>query len=173
MAAHAPLPYAPQVTIIANHHGKARKWLLVVAALTLISGFIFFAMGRSEVEKQITEGETALQSIEPSERDALIKEKTGMTWDEVKAHDRGMVTLMLATNVALAFIYFGLWFWAKSNPFTACLIALLLFVTTIVVNAVLEPSTIYQGILVKIFFTVALIKAVSAGREERNLAAAT
>lgn len=34
---------------------KARKWLIAVSILTLISGFVFYALQRSEVEKQIRE----------------------------------------------------------------------------------------------------------------------
>ena len=41
--------------------------------------------------------------------------------------------------------------------------------TVIVVSAMLEPATLAQGLLVKIFFTAALAKAVSAAYKERTV----
>jgi len=49
------------------------------------------------------------------------------------------------------------------------LIALLLFLTVIVISAVLEPTSLAQGVVVKILFIAALGKAVMAGREERRI----
>lgn len=96
-----------------------------------------------------------------------------MTWDELVAHDRGLVTLLLVVNIGLSVIYLGLWFWAKSNPYAAALVALLLFLTVIVISAVYEPATLAQGILVKILFIAALGKAVVSGREERRILGTT
>jgi len=41
----------------------------------------------------------------------------------------------------------------------------------IVVNGVYEPSSLAQGFIVKIFFILALSKAISAALEERKLQA--
>jgi hypothetical protein len=125
------------------------------------------------MEKQLHDAEVQLSGFSPEERDARLKEAVGMTWDEVVAHDKGLVNMLLVVNIALSVIYFGLWFWARKNPYAASLVALLLFLTVIVASAVWEPSTLYQGILVKILFVVALAKAVSAGREERRILGTT
>lgn len=153
--------------------GTARKWLLAISIITLISGFVFYAINNDEVEKQLREAQSALAHLTPEERDQALKETINMTWDEVVAHDRGLVRLLLIVNIALSVIYFGLWFWARKNPYAAALVALLLFLTVIVISAVYEPQTLYQGILIKILFIVALAKAVSAGREERRAYAVT
>lgn len=164
---------SPKVDLSNGHLGTARKWLLAISIITLISGFIFWGMNKSETEKQIRDAEMQLSSFSPEERDARLKEAVGMTWDELVAHDRGLVTLLLVVNIGLSVIYLGLWFWAKSNPYAAALVALLLFLTVIVISAVYEPATLAQGILVKILFIAALGKAVVSGREERRLLGTT
>lgn len=151
--------------------GKARKWLLAVSILTFVTGLVFFAIQRGEVEKQIREAETQIASIDPVTRDAIFKEKIGMTWDQAVAHDRGQVKLLLGINIALAAIYLGLFFWARRNALAATVTALILFITVHAINAVLEPKTIYQGIFIKILFVAALAAAISAAQRERKLAA--
>ena len=151
--------------------GRARKWLLAISIITLISGFIFYAIGKDEVEKQIRQAEQQIAGIDPETRDQLMKEQVGMTWEEAKAHDRGQVNLLLFINIGLSVVYFGLFFWAKRNALGATVVALLLFITVIVVNGVFDPKTIAQGFLVKIFFIAALAKAISAAQEERKIQA--
>lgn len=165
------LPSASLIDVRATAEAKlqsARKWLLAVSVLTLISGLVFFGLNQQQVEKEIRDGEAATAHLEPAERDAMMKAETGMTWEEAVAHDRGTVKLQLAINIGLALLYLGLWGWAKRNPLGAAVTALMLFVTTIAVNMVLDPKTIAQGVFVKVFFTIALVKAISAGYEARK-----
>ena len=151
--------------------GRARKWLMAISIITLISGFIFYAIGKSDVEKQIRDAEMQMAGIDPVQRDALMKEQIHMTWEEAKAHDRGQVNLLLFINIGLAAAYFGMYFWARRNPLAASVTALLLFITVIGVNAVYEPKTLAQGVIVKIVFIGALSKAISAAQEERKIQA--
>jgi hypothetical protein len=151
--------------------GRARKWLMAISIITLVSGFIFWAINKDKVEKEIRDAEVATMGMDPAMRDDLVKQETGMTWEEAKAHDRGQVTLLLVVNIGLAFVYFGMWIWAKRNALAATVTALLLFITVIGVNAVYEPSSLAQGIIVKIFFIAALAKAISAAQEERRIQA--
>jgi len=66
---------------------------------------------------------------------------------------------LLIIYTILALIYAGLGFWAKSKPFPATLIALLLYVGLLLFSAFVDPTTIYKGIIMKIIFIGALIKA--------------
>jgi len=154
-----------------NKISKARKWLLAISILTLVSGFIMFAIQQSEVEKQIRAAEAQIANIDPATRDAIFKEKIGMTWDQAVKHDRGQVKLLLGVNIALAAIYLGLFYWARRNALAATVTALILFITVYAISAVLEPKTLYQGILIKILFVAALAGAISAAQRERRLAA--
>jgi hypothetical protein len=171
----APVQMPPEVIGLGMERdvriGRARKWLMAISIITLVSGFIFYALGKDEVEKQIREAEIQIANIDPETRDQLMKQETGMTWEEAKAHDRGQVNLLLFVNIGLAIVYFGLWIWAKRNALAATVTALLLFITVIFVNAAYEPKTLGQGIIVKIFFIAALAKAIGAAQEERKIAA--
>ncbi len=149
--------------------GRARKWLMAISIITLLSGLVFYSINKSEVEKQIRDAEIQIANIDPVQRDEIMKQQTGMTWAEAVAHDRGQVNLLLFINIGLAIVYLGMWFWAKRNALAATVTALLLFITVIFVNAAYEPKTLAQGIIVKIFFIVALIKAIGAAQEERKI----
>ena len=167
--------YAPGAAPKSPRHylGVARKWLMAISILTLLSGLGFYFVQKSAIEKDIREAEANTAQLDPVLRDELMVKETGMTFAGAIAHDRGMVKLLLAVNMALSLIYLVLWSWAKHNPYMASLVALMLFVTVVLVSAVLEPKTLAQGIIVKIFFTIALVRAVMAGNEERKLALAT
>lgn len=71
----------------------------------------------------------------------------------------GFNAFLLIINLILAGIYAGLGFWAKKNAFAAIFSGALVYISIIILNAVFEPSTIFQGIIFKAIFIVALIKA--------------
>jgi hypothetical protein len=168
--APAPPPPAKVDLDTGRKIGNARKWLLAISILMLLSGLGFYAINKSEVEKQIRDAEAQLAGMDPVERDQRLMERVGMTWDQVMRHDRGQVNLLLAENLGLAAVFLGLWFWAKRNALGACVVALLLFVTVIAVNGALAPKTLAMGIPVKVIFVAALIKAITAAQQDRKLA---
>lgn len=51
--------------------------------------------------------------------------------------------------------------------YMAALLALLLFVGVHAVSAIVEPSSLAQGILIKVLFVAALTRAVMAGHAAR------
>jgi hypothetical protein len=76
--------------------------------LTLGSGLVFYALQHSEVEKQIRDAEAQTAQMDPAARDALLKERIGMTWEQAKRHDRGQVNLLLGVNIGLGVIVIAL-----------------------------------------------------------------
>jgi hypothetical protein len=77
--------------------------------------------------------------------------------------------LLLYPAIGLCAIHIGLWAWAKKAPLAAAIVALVLFVSLHVTNAVLEPGSIYKGIVIKIIFVSILVKAIQAGYEVHRL----
>ena len=75
----------------------------------------------------------------------------------------------LIAIAALALIQFGLWWWARREPFAAAVVALAMFVTLQTVQLVLEPKSLFNGIVVKILFIMALVQALSAGLAVRRM----
>jgi hypothetical protein len=151
---------------------SGRGWILAVSIIMLVSGFILYFVGCEQVEKEIRPIEAQMAKATAEERaafDAKVKEKTGMTWDQAVAHDRGMVTALFVTNLILAVVYFGLWIWAKGQPFPAALIALLIFLAVQVVNLILDPKMLAQGWLIKVLIVAGLGSAVSAAYKHRKM----
>lgn len=171
-------PYDPVASQAASGEradkiGKARKWLLVICILTVISGVVMYFIQKSQVESQLKTAESQLAGMDPAARDALLKANTGMTWDEAVAHDRGQVNMLLVVNLVLAVLYLGMWVWAKKNALGATLVAFFLFTGVMVANVVMDPKTLAQGVVVKVVFITILIKAIQAAFEERKLVRAT
>jgi hypothetical protein len=77
--------------------------------------------------------------------------------------------LLLGTHAGLFVLHLGLYAWARIAPLAAAVVALILFLTLHIANGVLEPSSIYKGILIKVLFVVVLVKAIQAGYEIHRL----
>lgn len=88
---------------------------------------------------------------------------SGLLVTAISNFDPSAFKIFWATTLGLFGAHMGLWWWARTRPFPAALVALVLFLTVQGVNAVLEPESMTQGILVKIFFLVAISNAIKAG----------
>lgn len=83
----------------------------------------------------------------------------GVAVSNSRAGDLGAVAVLI-TTMMLAVIFFGLWLWGRKSPFPALLTALIVFVTFHLLDAVLDPMTLFRGIIVKIMVLVGLSTAV-------------
>ena len=83
--------------------------------------------------------------------------------------DSRVAIATLALNLVIAAIHGGLWWWAGRAPLAASIVALAIFLMVHLTNAVLDPSTIMNGIFLKVFFVIALSKGIRAGLEVRKL----
>lgn len=66
-----------------------------------------------------------------------------------------------------AFIFLG--FFTKKKPYTAIIMALILYTLFILLNAVIEPMTLLKGILFKIITYVFLFKAINDAKEAQEM----
>jgi len=148
---------------------RGRRWMLIVAILTLLASVISHFSGMSNLEKRRREAESEFSGMTPAERDAQLKEEIGMTWEEALADERGQVLLQTTVLVALGVVYLGLWWWAQKNAFAAALTALLLFGTVQFISFLMEPASVFRGLIIKIPIVLALSTAVSAGYRQRTL----
>lgn len=79
----------------------------------------------------------------------------------------GQVAFGIDASIALVFLCLA--FWSRKQPVIAFTTALVVYLLTIVVLAIIDPSTILSGILIKILFVVALVKAVKNARTYMRL----
>ncbi|MEJ2691344.1 MAG: zinc ribbon domain-containing protein [Deltaproteobacteria bacterium] len=82
------------------------------------------------------------------------------------------VILVFLTNYFLASIMFALFLWASRAPFPAMLTALCVYLAIMALNGILDPKTLFQGIIIKAIFVGALIAGIKASLVARNIAQA-
>ncbi|TET37279.1 MAG: zinc ribbon domain-containing protein [Planctomycetota bacterium] len=83
--------------------------------------------------------------------------------------------IAIAIELVIVFIYVGLWFWAKSNPFAASVTALIIFGTLTLISVVLNPKIIFSVIgiillMIKGGIFIALIFGVKSALATRGKA---
>ncbi|WP_152558158.1 zinc ribbon domain-containing protein [Altibacter lentus] len=75
---------------------------------------------------------------------------------------------LIATGI-LAVIYLALGYWSQKRPLIALVLGLLVFLTIVVIDAILDPSTIYKGIIIKILVIGYLAKGINSAMQLRNI----
>ncbi|HVK73884.1 MAG TPA: hypothetical protein VM734_11220 [Kofleriaceae bacterium] len=84
--------------------------------------------------------------------------------DQLAPSDRNLISLL---SLFVLGIFVGLYFFAKTRPRIALTLGLVIFWGIQIFNITQDPKAITQGIVLKIFFTLALVKGLkSAGRAE-------
>ena len=132
---------------------QARVILFVVGGLTILANtFLFF-------------------NVENEARNAIKAEAAnlgpGMVIDPVKAREVEETIvrigrLIYGGTVFLGVVFVVLGFAVHKAPVACTVTGLVLYIAAIAVFAVLEPLTIVQGIIIKIFIILAMVKAVQA-----------
>jgi hypothetical protein len=111
---------------------------------------------RTQLEPHLKQGRQALVAM------AVIYALTGIVFALILD-----APAVLVVNLALSAIHFGLWRWAFSSLLPAVVTALALFVTVHAAEAIIDPSSIVRGIILKVIILVVLYRAVRAGLEAR------
>jgi hypothetical protein len=76
-------------------------------------------------------------------------------------------------TVLMAGIYVALGFWTRKKPYTALIVALCVFCGTILLNGIIQPVSIFYGIIIKIAIILALVLGLSNARDcQRMMSAA-
>jgi hypothetical protein len=160
-----PLPDLP----LTQKHAirKAAKWIFALGVLFLIFGTGFGIKTYIDAEKV----KTNLKGIVDDQLLSVPINGKHYTAGELRLQVTREVWTIFITNYLLATIMFGLYFWARSAPFPAMVTALCVYLAVIVLNAIFDPATIVQGILVKVLFFAALIAGLKAALVARSISA--
>jgi len=73
------------------------------------------------------------------------------------ASNENMVALIINLAIAALFACFG--FWSKKNPFAATFSGVLVYMAMIILMTIIDPLSIAKGIIMKVLFSAALIRA--------------
>lgn len=76
---------------------------------------------------------------------------------------------IIGFQVFFAAVFVGLGIWTKYKPFAALLTAMLFFIGIWVLGAILDPATIFQGIIVRVIVIVLLILGIRNAKEAEEL----
>lgn len=144
---------------------KASKWILAISIMFVIFGTIMGFMQKSTAEK------ASRNLARYSASDVWETPINGKTYTvgELRSQIKHEVILVFGTNYFLAAIMFGLYLYSRKAPFPAMVTALCVYLAVIVLNSIVDPQTIIQGIVVKIIFISALIAGIKTSLVARGL----
>ncbi len=74
----------------------------------------------------------------------------------------GVVVLIAGVFVLLAF-------WTKKKPYTAILTALIFYILLVVLSAIVQPASLFQGWIFKIALIVLLILGLRNGKQSQDM----
>ena len=78
-------------------------------------------------------------------------------------------TALLLTNIMLALVFLLLGFWSMKKPIAALISGLTLFVAVHLLNFIVEPITLFQGIIMKVLVIIYLVRALRAAFEAEKI----
>jgi len=141
---------------------RAAKWLAGLAVLFLVFGTVYGFHNKSQVDE-------ARETLAPLD-DAQVLEVEGESYTvaELETRITRELYLVFGINYFLAVVMFGLFLWARRSPLPAMVTGLCVYLAVIVLNAIVEPASLIQGILIKVLFIGALIAGIKAALEERD-----
>lgn len=67
------------------------------------------------------------------------------------------------------FVFLG--FWSKKKPYYAIVGAIVLYAALVILNAIIDPSSIWKGIILKIIIIVLLVKGLNDARDAQRMQA--
>jgi hypothetical protein len=130
----------------------------VLAALFAVFGVALFFISRAEAEKALS----SLQGMAPDELFPVPVEGVTYTVGELRDQILWEPWGILITNLVLAAVMTGLAIWGRRAPLPAILVATATYLVVIVTNTIVDPTTIGQGIIMKIIIIAFLAKGIKA-----------
>ncbi len=138
------------------------KWIGVLAILFAISAPILFGMRTLANQK-------GLEHLQTFDDDAVLKPINGKVYTagELRKKIQREPYFDLVATLMLSGLMGALWAWGRRAPLPAIACALALFIVVQVVGALYDPTSIFKGILVKLFAFAALAKGLRAALAAR------
>jgi hypothetical protein len=135
---------------------KAAGWIGGLALVFAVSGIFMWLKQSSEASQSLRN----LSSLAPDQ--VFTYEGVDYKVAALRSKIESLPTQLLVVNLTLAAIFGGLFLWGKRSPLPAIATALAVFVVVHLVNFVLDPSTIVQGIIIKVIAIGALATGLRA-----------
>ncbi|MGC1459058.1 MAG: zinc ribbon domain-containing protein [Steroidobacteraceae bacterium] len=143
---------------------KATRAITWLAVLFLVSGLLMYYLANQRAD-------TALSHLAGMDASAVFPkpiEGHSYTVGELRKQITWEPRSILLVNSILAAVMAGLAVWGRRAPLPAILIATATYVVVTVTNAIIEPTTIGQGIYVKIVVVALLVRGIKAALALRS-----
>lgn len=85
------------------------------------------------------------------------------------ADDTNMVALFMVVLGIISLIYLGSAIWANKKPFAALLVGFIFFTTIQLLGAVLEPESLFKGVIFKVLFFILLLNGFISANKLKQL----
>lgn len=141
----------------ASRHVKhATGAIKILSALFVISGILMYFVTKGQADASLAQ----LQSAEAG----AIYEVQGReyTVEALREALRWEPKSVLIVNLVLAAIMAALAWWGRRAPLAAVLVATATYAVVIVANAIADPATLGQGVILKIIIIAFLVKGIKA-----------
>ncbi len=83
--------------------------------------------------------------------------------------DKSFALIAFAIDASVAAVFLVLALTTKRKPYLSLVIALIAYIVFVIILCTLDPANIAKGILVKVFFVIALVKGIKAAKEAEAL----
>lgn len=157
-----------QLSSTAAKVGKASRMIGLLAVLFALSGTIMWLLTRDQARIALMR----LSSLAADER--VTVEGKEYTVAALRRQLEGEPTQVLVVNLVLAAIMLALYVWSRRSPLPAIATALAVFIGVNFISFLVEPVSLFQGIIVKALaiaaLTVGLRHALAARRIEGQTA---
>jgi putative Ca2+/H+ antiporter (TMEM165/GDT1 family) len=146
-----------------KHVKHATGAIKILAVLFLIFGIAMYFVTKGQADATLAK----LEGADP----AATYDVQGKTYttEELRAALDWEPKGVLIVNFVLATIMAALAWWGRRAPLAAVLIATATYAVVIVTNAIADPTTIGQGVIVKIIIIAFLVKGIKAALALRAL----
>jgi predicted nucleic acid-binding Zn ribbon protein len=141
----------------------ATNAIVTLAVLFVISGVIMFFLQRSTNAEALAN----LEGMNAADMYPAPIDGQTYTVGQLRSQIAWDAWSILVVNGVLAVVMAGLALWSKRAPLPAIIAAAGTYAVVLVGNAILDPKTIAQGIIVKIVMITLLIKGIRAALEYR------
>jgi hypothetical protein len=143
---------------------SAASIINLVGAIFILFGLVTYFMGQDEYDQALRsyEGMSDSDKIEQSQFEEVTtvgEMKMVLTLEKYSA---------LVLNIILGLIMFILALWSKSNALAALLVAAAVYLMVQVLNFLVDPSSIGQGLIMKILIIVFLGNGIKAALSLRS-----
>jgi len=145
----------------------ATSAITVLAVIFVIAGIAFFFITKGAAEPALAK----LAGLDPGSMYPTPIEGRTYTVGELRKQLAWEPWGALIVNLILAAIMLALSLWARRSPLPAVLIAAATYVVVIAANAISDPATLGQGLVMKIIVIAFLIKGIKAALALRTASA--